>query len=78
MCCLFEVFPSSTPQIPLTTIVKSFQDIFFDHKTHTEHILYGYMSRKHQFRQPTFSISSEPEIEENQKVRRRNTCFLDI
>ena len=51
----FEVLPSSTPQIPLPTIVKSFQDNLFDHKIHTEHILYGYMSRRHQFRQPTFS-----------------------
>ena len=51
---LFEVFQLLTPQIPLPTIVKSFQDNLFDHKIHTEHILYGYMSRKHQFWQPTF------------------------
>ena len=53
--CIFEVFSSSTPHNCSPTIVKSFQDNLFDHKMHTEHILYGYMSRKHQFRQPTFS-----------------------
>ena len=52
----FEVFPSSAPQIPLPTIVKSFQDILFDHKNDIEHILYGYISRKHEFRRRTFSI----------------------
>ena len=51
----FEVYPSSTPQIPLPTIVKSFQDILFGHKNDIEHILYGYISRKHEFRRRTFS-----------------------
>ena len=54
ICCIFEVFSSSTPHICSPTIVKSFQDNLFDHNIHTEHILYGYMSRKHQFQQPTF------------------------
>ena len=47
--------PSSTPQIPLPTIVKSFQDNLFDHKNDVEHILYGYISRKHEFRRRAFS-----------------------
>ena len=51
---LFEVFQLLTPHIPLPTIVKSFQDNLFDHKKHTEHILYGYMSREHEFRRRTF------------------------
>ena len=55
MCCLFEVFPSFTPQSCSPTIVKSFQDILFDHKNDIEHILYGYISRKHEFRRRTFS-----------------------
>ena len=55
MFCIFEVVPSSTPQIPLPTIVKSFQDILFDHRNDIEHILYGYISRKHEFRRRTFS-----------------------
>ena len=58
ICCYFlyfEVFPPFTPQIPLPTIVKSFQDILFDHKNDIEHILYGYISRKHEFRRRTFS-----------------------
>ena len=56
MCCLFEVFPSFTPHSCSPTIVKSFQDILFDHKNDIEHILYGYISRKHEFRRRTFSI----------------------
>ena len=51
----FWSFSSSTPRICSPTIVKSFQDNLFDHKIHTEHILYGYMSRKHEFRRRTFS-----------------------
>ena len=52
---LFEVFQLLTPQIPLPTIVKSFQDILFDHKNDIEHILHGYISRKHEFQRRTFS-----------------------
>ena len=52
----FEVFPSLTPQIPLPTIVKSFQDVLLDHKNDIEHILYGYISRNHEFWRRTFSI----------------------
>ena len=55
MCCLFEVFPSFTPHNCSPTIVKSFQDNLFDHKIYTEHILYGYISRKHEFRRRAFS-----------------------
>ena len=68
----FEVFPSFTPQIPLPTIVKSFQDILFDHKNDIVHILYGYISRKHEFQRRAFSNFSEPEIEENQKFITRS------
>ena len=65
---LFEVFQLLTPQIPLPTIVKSFQDILFDHRNDIEHILYGYISRKHEFRRRTFLIFCEPGIEENKAL----------
>ena len=63
---LFEVFQLLTPQIPLPTIVKSFQDILFDHKNDIEHILYGYISRKHEFRRRTFRRFCEPEVYNSQ------------
>ena len=53
---LFEVFQLLTPQIPLPTIVKSFQDILFDHRNDIEHILCGYISRNHEFRRRIFLI----------------------
>ena len=51
----FWSFSSFTPLNCSPTIVKSFQDNLFDHKKHTEHILYGYISRKHEFQRRTFS-----------------------
>ena len=55
ICCLFEVFQLLAFIFGSPKIAKSFRSNLFDHKLHTEHILYSYMSRKHQLRQLTFS-----------------------
>ena len=57
--CLFEVFQPLTLIFGSPKVVKSFQSNLFDHKLHTEHILYSYIARKHQFWQPTFSLAHQ-------------------
>ena len=56
ICCLFEVFQLLALIFGSPKVVKSFQSNLFDHKLHTEHILYSYISRRHQFRELTFSL----------------------
>ena len=64
----FWSISASYPSNSLPTIVKSFQDNLFHHKIHTEHILYGYMSRNISSGNLLFVNFSEPRIEENKAL----------